>query len=419
MRMDNETYRLKVESLFDLLRGENGVWKPDVQAELEQLAVSPRKGRYFLRVVSAQPRDIQVYFYQFFMRRCQRDDAIADLERHIRHMFYENREEAKSVLAAVAVTDTLQALFRVIALTEEGWLAGELIRVVLAVPGEVLAEPIRKNLHSQDYLLQCLAIYLIGKSGDETLLQLLAEFYRKPEGEKLERLEKKAYDAMLEGARSASARVVLRWLKDKSYRVREVALVLVAERQIPEAVADLVGLVLVDPKTRPKAAAILLAYAQAKLLSWNPQDAGSADVRKIMAAAKPAPLLATIRTLLRDENPVVRETAVNLARLAPASEELAAQLRRLVAEDKAAAVQVAALYALAELDQAKLVLSMIELYSADAPSKEAVEAANALISTLSDADTRTVKQGVSARLEKREAALDRFVANVEWWRHDT
>jgi predicted DCC family thiol-disulfide oxidoreductase YuxK len=419
MRMDNETYRLKVENLFDMLRDEENVWRPEVQSALEQLALSPRKGRYFLRVVSVQPQAVQAHFYSIYMQRAHRDDSIQDLERHIRHMFYEAREDAKAVLAQVVSADTLPALFRVIALTDEGWLAGELIRIALSASSGELYEPIRRSLWSDDYLLQCLAIYLVGKSEDEQLLGLLAKFYRRPEGEKLDRLEKKSYDALLEGGRNAPERLISSWLRDKHSRVRDVALSLTAERLLPEVVADLVGLVLVDAKTRTRAAAVLLSYEQLGIVSWDPTEENSSEARKMIGAAKRGPLVATLRSLLRHESPLVREVAVKLVRLAPASDELCSQMRRLVTEDKASAVQIAAMHTLHGLDRSKLKTALMELFSADAAGREALEAAESIMETLSSEETRQITEGIRSRLERREAALDRFVASVEWWRHDT
>ena len=182
MRMDNETFRLKVENLFGSLRtaqeeGNDRV----VMAELEQLAATPRKSRYFLKAVAAQEDPaLQEHFYRLVFARVKSDQEASDLERHIRHMFYTNREEAKAMLARVATHDVLPALFHVIALTEEGWLAGELIRIVLAAPAEELYQPLVDALDSREYLIQCLAIYLIGKSGDDRHLHALARFYRKP-----------------------------------------------------------------------------------------------------------------------------------------------------------------------------------------------------------------------------------------------
>jgi len=419
MRMDNETYRLKVENLFDMLCEKENVWRPDVQSSLEELALSPRKGRYFLRVVSMQPQPVQVHFYSVYMTRALRDDSIQDLERHIRHMFYEEREEAKAILAQVVSASTLPALFRVIAITDEGWLAGELIRIVLSAPAEELVEPIRRSLWSEDYLLQCLAIYLVGKSQDEQLLDLLAKFYRKPQGEKLDRLEKKAYDALLEGGHQASPKLISDWLKDKNSRVRDLALTLTSERLMPEVVSDLVGLVLVDTKTRTRAAAVLLSYEQAGIISWDPNAEDSVEARKIIGAAKRGPLIATLRSLLRNESPLVREIAAKLVRLAPFSDDLTSQMRRLVTEDKASAVQIAAMHTLHALDRSKLMTALMELFSADAAGREALEAGESLMETLTPEETRLITDGIRARLKRREAALDRFVASVEWWRHDT
>lgn len=420
MRMDNETYRLKVENMFSLLAEKDGSWKPEVLTELEHLALAARKGRYFLRVVGTQPRTFQIHFYRYYMSRARREDSIVDLERQIRHMFYETREEAKEILAELVDSSTLPALFQVIALTEEGWLAGELIRIVLGAPIDQLRQPITQHLYSPTYLLQCLAIYLIGKLGDEDLLEALVEFYRKPEGEKIDRLEKKAYDALIEGGSMASPRLILRWLKDKNSRVREIGLTLASERQIPEAVSDLVGLVLVDAKTRARAAAVLLEYEQAGVLSWHKDDERSLGVQRIINGAKEAPLIATLRSmLLREDNSAVREVVVNLTRLAPESNELSSQLRRLVNEDNSSGVQIAAMHALADVDRGRMKRALIELFSADAPNREVIEAANEIMDTLPASEVRQIKQGVRTRMERRKAALDKFAASVEWWRHDT
>jgi HEAT repeat protein len=419
MRMDNETYRLKVESYFELLYGEGEKMRQDILTEIEKLAMSPRKGRYFLRVVANQKRFAQVYFYRYFMQHARHEDAFTDLERHIRHMFYEDREAAKALLAEVVEETTLSTLFRVISLTEEGWLAGELIRIALTLPSAELYAPIARDLRSNNYLLQCLVIYLIGKTADETLLDLLIDFYRKPEGEKVERLEKKALDAILEGARTIGPSVAKRWLKDKSSRVRAIALVLLAEQMPLDAVTDLVGLFLVDPKTRLSIAKVLLAYEEAGLLSWQPDSPLAQGAKSVMQGAKSGPLVAILRNLMREESPVVRQVAAKLSCLAPASDEVASQLRLLVTEDKVTAVQIAALQALVIVDRIKLLSALVEILAADPPKKDVYDVASAIADELRSDEKKVLEQGISDRLEMRETAMERAVSNVEWWRHDT
>ena len=197
-------------------------------------------------------------------------------------------------------------LFHVIALTEEGWLAGELIRIVLSMPPEALQEPLQEALMSEDYLLQCLAIYLIGKTADETLLHMLARFYRKPVGDRVDRLEKKAYDALLEGAQTAVPSLFSTWLKDRSVRVRDLALTVLATREVPEVVVDLAGLILIDAQARTRAAKILLRYAEAGLFEWSPDDPRSQQIRELLTAAKEDALTRLLRSLLRHESPAVR-----------------------------------------------------------------------------------------------------------------
>src|SRR5690606_27292343 len=174
----------------------------------------------------------------------------------------------------------------VIALTDEGWLAGELIRIVLSYDPEILRDPVEQALHSGDYQLQCLGIYLAGKSKSDPLLDVLAQFYRRPFGEKLDRLERKSYDALMEGVEGASDGLMLRWLRDSSARVRELGVVAAARRRLKASVADLVRLVLVDAKTRSRAAQTLLDFEEEGLLEFSPTDEGGAAVQEILTTAK-------------------------------------------------------------------------------------------------------------------------------------
>jgi len=425
MRMDNETFRLKVESLLGNLRpGGGDGWSREVMAELERLAATPRKVRYFLKAVSTHGDiGVQEHFYRRVMSRVRAEHDVSDLERHIRHMFYEDREHAKAILARLATRDVLPAIFRVIAFTEEGWLAGELIRIVLAAPAEELVEPVEEALASNDYQLQCLAIYLVGKSGADDLLDILAQFYRRPVGEKVDRLEKKALDSLREGSKSASESLIIRWLKDKSARVRELAISIASERRLKGAAGDLAGLVLIDPKTRSKAAAALLLFESEKLLELKPDDEGARAVASLIGGARQEALQATLQALMRDESAGVREVAVKFVRFLKEPESLTPQLRRIAVEDRAAPVQIAALRVIAEVDPQRLAPVLIDVFtgSADTGSgaREVLDAAQELMSTvLEPGQVEDVKEGIRAREEMRDAALERFGGSVEWWRHD-
>src|SRR5690625_4012507 len=155
MRMDNETYRLKVEGLLGELKRSGENLETDVADELRELALVPRKARYFLRALltTEQTFYVQVHFYRHVLSAAKSKDAYRDLERHIRHAFYEAREITKEVLAEMDEEVTLDTLLHVIVLTEEGWLAGELIRIVLNMAPDKLTSPLRKALQSKDYLL--------------------------------------------------------------------------------------------------------------------------------------------------------------------------------------------------------------------------------------------------------------------------
>lgn len=431
MRMDNETYRFKVEALLSELGRAGDDLNSPVAAELERLALMPRKARYFLRALinTERSRDVQVHFYQLVMDAAasmdssRAKDAYNDLERHIRHAFYEAREETKAVLAEVRSPKALLSMFNVIALTEEGWLAGELIRIVLSMPPSVLEEPLQKALDSRDYLLQCLGIYLIGKTGDETLLHMLARFYRKPVGERIDRLEKKAYDALSEGAQSAPPSLFGVWLKDRTSRVRELAVSVLATREVPEAVVDLVSLILVDTKTRNRAAQVLLRYAENRVFAWQEEDPQAQGITKLLGAAKRDALFSLMRMLLRDESPPVREVAVQLVGLMPeAPETLISQVSRLAIEDPLPTVQMAALQVLEKVDPSRLVPSLVEVYADNGfgqGSPELLAVANEIMQrSLSPEQVLRVQQGIEQKKERRAAALERFAGSVEWWRHE-
>src|SRR5690554_1676209 len=117
MRMDNETYRIRVQDLLGKLSVNGGEWDEETLRRLEDLAVQPRKSRYFLRAVSDRPVDVQTHFYKLVLGRVKSKDSVADLERHIRQRFYESREQIKEVLSLLEDPASIFAIFRVIAHT--------------------------------------------------------------------------------------------------------------------------------------------------------------------------------------------------------------------------------------------------------------------------------------------------------------
>lgn len=427
MRMDNETYRLRVEALLRELGREEHPLSSEALAELERLALIPRKARYFLRALLAteQSVPVQVHFYRLIMEAARTKNAYSDLERHIRHAFYEAREQTRSVLAEVQSPKGLIALFHVIALTEEGWLAGELIRIVLSMPPEVLQGPLQEALMSEDYLLQCLAIYLIGKTGDEALLNMLARFYRKPVGERerIDRLERKSYDALLEGAQTAVPSLFSTWLKDKSVRVRDLALTVLATREVPEVVVDLASLILIDAQTRTKAAKILLRYSEAGVFAWSPDDPRGQEIRGLLSAAKEDALTRLLRSLLRHESPAVREVTIQLVGLLPEpAVTLVSEVSRLSVEEPLPALQMAALQVLERIAPEQLVTSLVEVYTDHGfgqGSPELLSLANQIMQrSLTPEQVLKVQEGIEEKKERRAAALERFAGSVEWWRHE-
>jgi len=420
-RMDNETYRIRVEDLFRDLVTEDGTVDEEVRRQLEQLALLPRKARYFLRVLNDQPTAVQVPFYRLILSRVKEKDFYGELERHIRHRFYEARDQIKEVLGQLADPEAVPALMHVIALTEEGWLAGELIRIVLSYDPEVLREPVRQALDSGDYQLQCLGIYLAGKSKSDPLLEVLAQFYRRPFGEKVDRLERKAYDALMEGVEGCSDGLLLRWLRDSSARIRELGVVAAARRRLKAAVSDLVRLVLVDAKTRSRAAQTLLDFEQEGLLEFRETDEGGAAVRSILAAAKREPLLNTLKDLTREESGAVREVALKLIRLLPDAGPLAGSIVRAAVEDRLRNVQLAALETLAQIDRERFMDAAADLMAetAGVTQPEVAEGLERIVAaTLDESERARLEEEAERRRRKREEALEKFAGTIESWRHE-
>ncbi|MFS8523655.1 MAG: hypothetical protein FWJ83_02230, partial [Limnochordales bacterium] len=79
-RMDNETYRIRVEDLFKELHDESGAVNEAVKEQLKELALLPRKTRHFLRVLNDQPLEVQAEFYRHIFREVKGDDFYKDLE---------------------------------------------------------------------------------------------------------------------------------------------------------------------------------------------------------------------------------------------------------------------------------------------------------------------------------------------------
>lgn len=432
-RMDNETYRIRVEDLFKELyssapeaaaskeavapeaRYDESVWR-----QLEQLALLPRKARHFLRVLNDQPQDVQAAFLRYVMANVKEKDFPKDLERHIRHRFYEARDEVKQMLAALEDEAAVTALMRVIALTEEGWLAGELIRIVLGYDPELLRGPVREALDSGDYLLQCLGIYLAGKSKSDPPLEELSVFYRRPAGDKVDRLESKAYEALMEGIEGASDELLLRWLRDPSSRVRDLGIVSAVKRQLAPAVGDLMRLVLVDSKTRARAAQALLEFHEEELFRFEEKDPGGGAIAEIFGAAKQQPLLNMFKELMRDESGAVREVAIRCMPLLPDATSLVGGLARIAAEDRLRGVQLAALGTLSKLAPERFFEAAAETL-ADAASlhPDVVTGLDRIIGdTLTESERKRLESEAAERRRRRDEVLDKFSGTIESWRHD-
>lgn len=417
MRMESEAYRMAVSRQFDALRDEELGRGEDRQA-LERMALEPRQTREFLKKLDGQPPEVQRHFYAYLLTRGKSDAFFADVERHLRHRFYEARDEIKAVLAALTQEpEVLPGLFRLIRQTEEGWLAGELIHLCLDFAPEHLAAAVEQALASRDYLLQCLAIYLAGQSGHPRLAEVLVEFYRKPEGEKLERLEAKSRDAMLEAGKKLPASVIRTWLADGSSRVRRVGVEVVRNRNLVEAAADLVRLVLVDAKNRDDAAAALLTLEEAGLQLVEGGQ-GADGVAALIRQARQDAMEKAIKVLARQGGEAVRQVAVRLMDFLP-SEDLLYQARRMAVEDRSLAVQRDALDLLVRRDRKLLLDALVHLAESrgNTLAPELRERLEAIVEdALTHQEREELRRRVEEKRERRARALDQYSTDVEWWR---
>ncbi|BAS27023.1 hypothetical protein [Limnochorda pilosa] len=418
MRMESETYRMAVSRHFDALR-EKDDGRDEEQQALERMALEPRQTREFLKNLDGQPPEVQRHFYAYLLARGKTDAFFADMERHLRHRFYEAREEIKAVLATLTQEpEVLPGLFRLIRQTDEGWLAGELIHLCLSFAPEHLAGAVEQALGSRDYLLQCLGIYLAGQSADPLLADVLIGFYRKPEGEKLDRLESKSRDALLEASAKLPPSVLRGWLSDSNARVRRVGVEAARSRKALETAADLVRLVLVDAKTRDEAAAALLVLEEAGL-RLTPGGEGAEGVAQLLGQARRDAMEKVIKGLARQGGDAVRQVALKLIDFV-ASQDLLFQARRMAVEDRVPAVQKGALDLLLARDRKLLLDALVHLAEARgtlAPDLRA-RVGEIVEQALTPDEREELRRRVEEKRHRRDRALERYSADVEWWRDE-
>lgn len=416
MRMESEAYRMAVSRHFDALRDKDD-GRDEEQRALERMALEPRQTREFLKNLDGQPPEVQRHFYAYLLARGKSDGFFADMERHLRHRFYEARDEIKAVLASLTQEpEVLPGLFRLIRQTDEGWLAGELIHLCLSFAPEHLAAAVDQALASRDYLLQCLGIYLSGQAGTPELADVLVAFYRKPEGEKLERLESKSQDALLEASTKLPPGVLRGWLADSSARVRRVGVEAVRRRRLVEAAADLVRLVLVDVKNREEAATALLEL-EGDELQLFPGGKGSDGIAQLLGQARRDAMEKAIKGLARQGGDAVRQTALRLIDFLE-SEELLFQARRMAVEDRVTAVQRDALDLLAKRSRPLLLDALVHLAATHGTlSTEFRERLEAMVNeTLTPEERDELRRRVAEKRHRRDRALEQYSTDVEWWR---
>ena len=157
--------------------------------------------------------------------------------------------------------------------------------------------------------------------------------------------------------------------------------------------------------------------------SFNPGVEASQGAAAIVGQAKPGPLAAILKELLRDDHEQVREAAAKLCRLVTEYQELLPELARLATEERIPSVQLAALETLGYLDKERFIVAAVEVLTSPQSAgrqAEVVEATQQLLEQhLTPEEQDRLSQEVAAKREKQEAALEKFAGTVEWWRHDS
>jgi len=178
--------------------------------------------------------------------------------------------------------------------------------------------------------------------------------------------------------------------------------------------------VLVDGRTRARAAQTLVDFEAEGLLAYSPDDEAGRAIAGILAAAKQEPLMNLLRELAADESAPVREVALNLIRLVPDPSPLVGVLVRAAAEERVRSVQLAALRSLAAVDKERFFDAAAEVLSNVANLHEEVSAGLARLveQTFTPEEQERLKEEAERRRRRREEVLDKYAGTIESWRHE-
>ena len=419
---------------------ELGTLEDEFRRELANLAGAPlteeqvarvidyalRSGRTkdFLRVLDEQSPPLRGLLYGRLLAQPLSRGGLQALEKHFRTALARGRwEEIAQVFVGTTDPRVALGLVRVLASTGDQRLVEALVQLLDRLPAEVAGEAFRRALHSGDARLQLLAVNLMSRTEQASLLDELFRFYLRLDparDEKLRLRTREAFLALVDRLPEEEVEErVRRWLRDERPGAKLLAVAAIQRRGSAHLVPELVRLVLVDAKVRTQAAVALTALEGARLVEFDPESAPGEGVRQVLHRARREPLRKLLYQFMQSESAVLREIGVKfLMTIGPEGEDLPL-LYRLATEERVAPVRSAALRALVRLDPARAVDALVRVLTDRAvlPGSSLMETVHEILARdLSEELRERVIQETERVRREQERVRERFAGEAEAWR---
>lgn len=414
-------FETEIRALFALLPQDREPRQETLDA-LEELAFKSGKVKNFLRVLNDQPLQIRAYFLGRLLARATSRGILQAVEKHVRSAMAreEEAEEMTAVLEAIRDPRAIHGMLRILALTEDAATRRAATAFILRFSPEEIQPQLARALRSGDPALQGTALTIAQAVHDDSLTELLLDFYLGQVDRGDERMLLRTREALLACVGPGSVPRVTRWLTDSRAEVRSVAVAAAARLGSEAAVPGLVRLVLIDPRTRTEAAVALLTLEGQGVVSFDPGSPRAGGVQGVLRRAKQQPLLQVLAQLLQSESNVLREIGLKFLRLVSDGQALAAAVRRLADEDPVGSVRVAALEVLSRYGTEELIPTLVKILSDPALPKRSAQVVETARRMMADRLTPEEHARTQAMIDEtrraREAAYEKFAGEAESWR---
>lgn len=396
----------------------------DQITRLIEYALKSGRTKDFLRVLDEQPPAIRDLLYERLLAQPLSRGGLQALEKHFRTAVARGRwQNITDTISSFRDPRAYLGLVRVLALTADRQLRDALLELFDSAPPGPYGEALRRALHGNDSRLQLVAVDLMGRTDQPTLVDELFRFYLRLDPARDERLRLRSREAFL----SLTDRLpeteieprIGRWLQDERPGARLLAIAAIQRRGLWHLIPELVRLVLVDPKTRTQAAVALTSLEGAGLLRFDREDPLGEGVRQVLQKARREPLRRLLHQFLQSESAVLREIGVKfLTALGPEPDDLAVLLR-LAREEGVAPVRGAALRALVRFDPQAAADSLVTALTDRGvlPGSSLMLIVEDILDNELTEDLREQVLREADRLRReREQVRQRFAGEAEAWR---